>query len=152
MNYGLEVYEEDIGIEALLTERAEGPWTLFWDMHSGGRGKQYNANGGEIAKIFIELPEDAAIAYFTERFQDPYHVTCNCCGPDYSVSEDDTLAEITGFHRNCRIDPTTQRYVEEVREPFVYDSGNVYHYTFIPLGEYIARDDVLVIYREEMEQ
>ena len=76
-------------------------WTSFWDMHSGGSQKE------PYHHIFIEAPERVARAYFIGHFgHDPDHVTCNCCGPDYSVDSDNdkprSLLETTGFHRNCQ--------------------------------------------------
>jgi hypothetical protein len=53
-------------------------WTRFMDMHSGGDAK--------TGDVFIEAPEAQARAIFTARFdRDPDHVTCTCCGRDYSV-------------------------------------------------------------------
>lgn len=56
-------------------------WTRFFDLHSGG----YRKFDFDVA--YIELPEDEAIEYFTDRFQHPHSVTCDCCGEDYSVYE-----------------------------------------------------------------
>lgn len=58
-------------------------WTEFFDLHSGGSAQT------KYSSIFIELPKSEAIVYFTENFSDPYNVTCECCGQDYSVYEVD---------------------------------------------------------------
>jgi hypothetical protein len=72
-------------------------WTLFWDMSSGGRQKL------DWHYIFIELPEKEALSFFALRFgRDPYNVTCDCCGQDYSVHQYPTLLQATGYHRGCR--------------------------------------------------
>lgn len=72
-------------------------WTQFWDMHSGGSQKL------DWAQIFIEAPANEAKTIFYNRFgRNPERVTCTCCGGDYSISEDESLSQITGFHRNCR--------------------------------------------------
>ena len=88
-------------------------WTHFMDMHSGGGQKE------PWAHIYIEAPEDEARAVFFHRFgHDPEHVTCDCCGDDYSISSGDSLAQLTGYHRNCRAletprDPETGRYLND---------------------------------------
>jgi hypothetical protein len=57
----------------------------FHDMHSGGhQNTPYEA-------IYIEAPdvetaEDMFYAYFGEN---PRAVNCECCGPNYSIYEDD---------------------------------------------------------------
>lgn len=72
------------------------PWTLFWDMHSGGGSKE-NAD-----KIYIQAPEEEAKVVFYNRFgHSPERVSCTCCGDDYSISESATLEEASAYHRNC---------------------------------------------------
>lgn len=63
-------------------------WTRFTDIHSFGYKKtQYSA-------MFIEANLDRAVEAFEARFQrNPYNVTCTCCGPDYSVYEDEAPDE-----------------------------------------------------------
>lgn len=57
-------------------------WTKFYDMSSGGREKT------PYSEIFIELPIGPARKYFAERFQiDPDNITCECCGPDFDIQE-----------------------------------------------------------------
>lgn len=86
-------------------------WTRFMDMHSGGEEKL------PWAKIIVEMPEDEARDWFQREFgRAPDHVTCGCCGEDYSVYEEETLAEITGHDRHCRYDEDQDTYVEE-QEP-----------------------------------
>ena len=103
-------------------------WTQFWDMHSGGGSKE------QWDKIFIEAPEAEAKAVFYNRFGHVAdRVSCTCCGEDYSVSECETLADATAFHRND--------YESKYRK-----SGDV-----IALADYIQRPDVLVIYASEIK-
>lgn len=74
---------------------SDGPWTHFWDMHSGGTQKL------QWPHIFIHAPEEDAKRLFAEAFgRDPENVTCNCCGGDYSISEEPSLAQATAFQRN----------------------------------------------------
>lgn len=74
-------------------------WTHFMDMHSGGRAKL------DWEHIFIELPEAEAKAYFEQRFgRDPIHTSCHCCGPDYSIDEEQTLEQASGYERGCAIE------------------------------------------------
>lgn len=67
-------------------------WTHFWDMHSGGTRKL------KVGHVFIEASRESAVKVFYAMFaRNPYRVTCTCCGPDYSVSEYDTVEEATKF-------------------------------------------------------
>lgn len=71
-------------------------WTHFWDMNSGGGSKESQSH------IYIEAPETEAKVIFYNRFgHSPERVSCTCCGEDYSISEDESLAQLTGYHRNC---------------------------------------------------
>jgi hypothetical protein len=75
--------------------RGEMAWTLFWDMHSGGRTKVK-----PYEEIYIEAPKEEAKVIFYNRFgRNPERVTCTCCGQDYSISEEESLEEATRFHR-----------------------------------------------------
>ena len=72
-------------------------WTRFMDMHSGGGTKE-----PPYEYIYIEAPESEARVIFYNRFgHNPERVTCSCCGDDYSISEEETLQQITAFERNC---------------------------------------------------
>jgi len=72
-------------------------WTQFWDMHSGGGLKE------KWHYIYIEAPEDEAIIIFYNRFgHNPHRVSCTCCGADYFIGENESLAQLTGYHRGCR--------------------------------------------------
>lgn len=74
----------------------EGPWTLFWDMHSGGHLKE------KWHYIYIQASESEAKVIFYNRFgHNPERVTCTCCGEDYSIYESQSFAQASGFHRNC---------------------------------------------------
>lgn len=67
----------------------DNKWTVFCDMSSGGGQKL------EWRKIFIEAPEKEARNIFYNRFDRyPDHVTCDCCGSDYSVNELDNLDDV----------------------------------------------------------
>lgn len=104
-------------------------WTHFWDMHSGGGNKE-----GSYENIFIELPEAAAKDFFINRFgHDPDDTYCECCGPNYSVDESETLEEATSYHRD------TTRYSEEKKEP-------------LTVAEYGNRPDVLYITVEDVNK
>lgn len=70
-------------------------WTKFWDMHSGGSNKIKTYD-----KIYIEAPIAKAERIFQHRFnRNPYNVTCNCCGEDFSVYEYESLEKATKHHR-----------------------------------------------------
>jgi hypothetical protein len=71
-------------------------WTHFNDMHSGGGQKL------EWDPIIIEAPESEACAAFERLFgREPGNTTCDCCGPDYSITESETLEEATAYERGC---------------------------------------------------
>ena len=64
-------------------------WTAFYDMHSGGKRKIK-----DYGIIYIELPYDEAVEYFTQKFgRHPHNITCYCCGEDYSVSTKELLED-----------------------------------------------------------
>jgi hypothetical protein len=61
-------------------------WTQFFDMSSGGSEKT------EWTRIYIEAPLDKAVRVFEKTFyRSPYNVTCECCGPDFAIYEDEEL-------------------------------------------------------------
>jgi hypothetical protein len=72
-------------------------FTHFWDMHSGGGQKE------KWNHIYIEAGEEEAKIIFYNRFgHNPDRITCTCCGNDYSISEEETLEQATGFQRKCK--------------------------------------------------
>lgn len=83
------------------------PWTQFYDMSSGGSQKL------QWHKIYIEAPEAEAKSVFYARLgRNPDHVTCNCCGSDYSITESATLEQATAYDRNCDYDDAAREWVE----------------------------------------
>jgi hypothetical protein len=100
------------------------PWTLFWDMHSGGRQKL------EWDKIYIEAEEEIACRVFAAKFsRQADHVTCPCCGEDYSVRESPSLEEATEYHRGAT--PNSWR-------------------KFISLEDYVTDPSVKIVYKQEI--
>jgi len=141
-------------------------WTQFWDMHSGGGQKE------KWAYIYIEAKEDEAKIIFYNRFgHNPERVTCTCCGDDYSISSKGDLAQLTGFHRNCRNlvtpqDPKTRLYKNDdpvIRKHLYLEDGEKppegyeIDITFRrwreyqTLEEYKDNDDVLIIYDKDIK-
>ena len=56
--------------------------TKFFDMISGGSEKLV------ACTIWIEASKGEAVDLIERIFdRDPYNVTCECCGPDYSIYE-----------------------------------------------------------------
>lgn len=99
-------------------------WTLFWDMHSGGRQKL------EWEKIYIEAEDETACRVFAAKFgRQADNITCYCCGDDYAVHEYPSLEEATEYHRGVT-------------------SNNIKK--FIKLEDYIVDPSVKVVYREEI--
>lgn len=100
-------------------------WTRFYDVSSGGFEKT------EYKQIFIEAPQDEAIEIFESRIgRSPWNVTCQCCGPDHSITEYDSLEAATKFDREL---------------PERLSRGNV-----IPLEDYLESEHILVIPGEEV--
>lgn len=70
------------------------PWTLFWDMHSGGDTKL-----PPYEMIYVPLDKTAAIQWFEHvTGRCPDNVTCPCCGEDYSVSSGTSLYNVAQWH------------------------------------------------------
>ena len=115
-------------------------WTRFMDMHSGGSLKEE-----PYSKILIEAPRREAKVVFYNRFgHDPDRVTCTCCGNDYSISENDSLEQLTAFDRCCHFDRETDSYVEQPATKYKLRS-------YATLTEYLKRPDVLVIRKEDIK-
>lgn len=113
----------------------KGPWTLFWDMSSGGSTKE-----GKFEKIYVQLPQKEAEIFFYNRFgHNPNRVSCTCCGSDYSISEDATFAEASDFHRNA--------IVKDGKEKPTDKSYGVYR----TVETYIEEKHVLVICKNAIE-
>ena len=114
------------------------PWTLFWDMHSGGGSKE------KWDKIYIQAPKDVACIVFYNRFgHSADRVSCTCCGADYSVSESETLEDASGYHRGCEYEEDGNTIIEKPTS----DSWRKYQ----TIDEYRANPNVLVIPEEEIK-
>ena len=112
-------------------------WTRFRDMHSGGDQKE------KQQYIYIEAPEDVAKIVFYNRFDhNPYRVTCSCCGPDYSIDEEETLENLTAYNRGC--DYSEGKYVDR---PSTMKYSNSYQ----TLEEYSLSEAVLIIRKEDIK-
>jgi len=96
---GLRGFLAGLTLDSLYYSRIITPMktTLFWDMYSGGSKKQ------SFSKLAVELPEKEAIEWFEEKYGNPFFVTCDCCGPDYSVSEFDSLEDLKSYHKDAQI-------------------------------------------------
>lgn len=103
-------------------------WTHFMDMNSGGGCKEE-----PFEHIYIEAPQEKAELIFFNRYgHNPNRVSCTCCGEDYSISSNDSLAQLTGYYRGCRVletpkDPETGRYLN--------DDPIIINHTYLEKGE-----------------
>ncbi len=71
-------------------------FTLFYDMHSGGKLKEKHQY------IYIEAPKkEAEIIFCNIYHRNPYYVTCSCCGQDYCSYENESLEELSACYRHC---------------------------------------------------
>lgn len=66
-------------------------WVGFNDNHTGSEGRKT-----EWEQVFIEaLSVEGAVQIFSDRFdRHPGATSCDCCGPDYSITEYDDLKEL----------------------------------------------------------
>ncbi len=134
----------------------DNKWTHFWDMHSGGNLKE-----GNFHHIYIEASMHEAKVIFYNRFgHNPDRVSCTCCGEDYSVSEEESLSMATAYQRGVyRYVDASKRYItgryidleeESIPKGYVKDKFSSDR-DYIPLKQYINREDVLVIYKEDIK-
>lgn len=109
-------------------------WTLFWDMSSGGSTKEY-----PYEHIYIESDsqEQAEVVFYNRFGHSPHRVTCTCCGPDYDVSSNEDIEQLSGFHRGC--------VWNNERKGYGSDSG-------ISLECYFEQDNVFFIYSKDIEE
>jgi hypothetical protein len=148
-------------------------WTSFMDMHSGGSIK-IKENGKDIQYIYIEGERKTAEWYFTQLFErDPDHVSCVCCGSDYSVEEYPSLEKATAYARNCltikpiNADPALGHqdpayktaeykehyYLEAGEEPpvgYMIDKSYSSSQPHQTVAEYSARPDVKVLTKKQI--
>ena len=144
-------------------------WTNFMDMHSGGGTKV-----DDFEHIYIEADKETAKVIFYNRFgHSPDRVSCTCCGEDYSIDENKSLAQLTGYRRNLRsleaprykngrLKPNPQKdeyyednyYLEKDEEPREgyevctrYNDGN----NSVSLEEYVKSEGTLVIYEKDIK-
>lgn len=88
----------DMAIKSLKRKQAskphaDGKYTTFFDMHSGGGRKS------KYELYILAGDKEAATEEFKKLTgRDPDHVTCYCCGEDYSVVEYDTLEDALQHH------------------------------------------------------
>lgn len=136
-------------------------WTRFMDMHSGGGTKVYALADGTFAEgsnrrapeggqpkeyIYIEASAAEAKVIFYNRFgHNPERVTCTCCGDDYSISEEPTLEQASGYDRNCEFDEASGGYVERARTKYNWSGAEL-----VSIADYIERPNVLIIRAEQI--
>lgn len=100
----------------------------FYDLSGGGYqkvdGKKY---------IYIQADDiTSACNEFVRLFNvDPCNTTCDCCGPDYSITEFRDIAEATYFDRS---DYDTREEIETVSEYFT-NNNNAAYYAWTGLTE-----------------
>jgi len=60
----------------------EKPYTIFYDMSSGGTEKE------PFSILAVRMPISQAVWWFEQTYgHNPFYITCECCGEDYSVYE-----------------------------------------------------------------
>jgi hypothetical protein len=116
-------------------------------MHGGGGQKT------DYSKIYIEAPEEEARSVFYSRFGiNADRVSCTCCGPDFSVSEYETLDAATEYERSEPV-PDSQEFEYRVTrsvEEYIKDPGIKVIYAdeitgpekcfIVPVQGYVWRD------------
>ena len=140
-------------------------WTHFWDMNSGGGLKEE-----PYSNIYIEASEKEATIIFYNRFgHNPNRVSCTCCGKDYSISEHESLKQLTGFHRECEnlVTPQDKNGLCKNDDPIIKKHYYLEKDEIPPKGykiekgwsegkyqslkEYIKNKNVLVIYAKDIK-
>ena len=59
-------------------------WTRFYDLHGGGYRKT------DFNSIYIEAELEEAVRIFEEKLDyNPITYSCDCCGPDFIINEED---------------------------------------------------------------
>jgi hypothetical protein len=113
-------------------------WFQFADMHSGG-GLKYPP----FADIYVEAEtqEEAERIFEGKTGERPHAVACDCCGANYSISEDETLAEATAYERGCSVGSSFGLPVDVPHMPA--SSWRPY----LTLEAYLVLENVLVIPR-----
>jgi hypothetical protein len=128
-------------LEVLRRRRGPTPWTQFWDMHTNGFSKT------KWDKIYIQAPEAEAVIIFQNiTGRSPYGSSCSCCGPDYSISESETLRAATAYHRNCCSDEKLG-YLEQGDSRRTFTQASAYQ----KLEEYVRLPGVLVIHDKDIK-
>lgn len=129
-------------IETVTVPGIADPWTLFWDMHSGGGLKL-----PPYHYIYIQADEEEARRIFEEKFgRSSFGQACDTCGPNWSVSTVSTLRAATSFERKARHDLDQ----DGNEQPF-FDGSYGYSRPIQSLEDFLERPDVLVIYVEKQE-
>lgn len=129
-----------------MKQQSNSRWTLFWDMHSGGGTKE-----GGWEKIYIEAPEEEARVIFYNRFgHNPDRVSCTCCGPDYAISENESLEQVSAYHRNCKwVSDKRMKgggyYVEEETDRSYRERG------YMTVSEYLKSKEVHAIFAKDIK-
>jgi hypothetical protein len=142
-------------------------WTRFMDMHSGGGCKE-----PPYEYIYIEAPQAEAELVFYNRFgHNPNRVSCTCCGDDYTITEDESLANITGYDRGCEsgyVLPSGEEIFGEKSDGFWYalprershelkpvhferKSSRKWAGEYVTLEQYFTRENVLKIPATEIK-
>jgi hypothetical protein len=145
--------------EKINMEETASKWTRFMDMNSGGGQKE------KWSIILIEAPENEARVIFYNRFgHNPERVTCTCCGEDYSITEGDSLEQLTAYERGCRyayvhketgvVAPhgfvPTEGAVEQYTRKYVEGSEHGTSRRYLTLEEYLKDEKVLVVRASEI--
>jgi len=132
-------------------------WTHFYDMHSGGGMKE-----PPYEHIFIEADRDDARSIFYDAFgHSPDRISCTCCGEDYSIYTDETLEELTGYHRGCAYanffkDADDEGHLQRLTKKETEETGyNGSEWVHLPtkrliFGRYIEEPDSKRLSREYM--
>lgn len=120
--------------------------THFHDMHSGGELKT------KYGHIFVEASKSQAVEFFNSWFdRDPHHVTCSCCGADFSVTKYQSLRYATAYLRNCQFKEVDREqggghYIEA---PKTIGGEELEH---LSVEEYLDHEDVAFFSSEDVEK
>lgn len=125
-------------------------WVSFNDMHSGGGTKV-----PPYEQIYIQANSEAeAVKIFIRKFSyDPTQCSCHTCGDDYSIDTDDSILQLSGYHRGCEfLSPGKGRYNEgryfepgEKRPKGWTGGGSSSWRKHQTIEQYAAQEDICIV-------
>ncbi len=116
-------------------------WTRFHDLEVG------NTRVSQYQDIYIEADYSDSVRWLKENLNINAEHRCRNCGPDYQITQYDTLEQATGQARGCAHAYSGNRIqFFESGQP-VPEEWTVLRWSsdYLSLSEYRQRPDVLIV-------